>query len=162
MRIGGLTSADKTVLRCHELEMRLVTQSLGFGKGELALVDATGTGIEPVRDKRRGQRGLFSIGRIFPQLVCHRGILAATVVVRRPWDWRCVIGMKSKTLDGLRLIRWDGCGWLELMVTCQPHKARVRTVCRMWPKHAWWHRGRCRAPHRARHLGLHRSHDLHE
>ena len=41
MRIGGLTSADKTGLRCHELEMRLVTQSLGFGKGKLALVDPT-------------------------------------------------------------------------------------------------------------------------
>src|SRR5262249_53555235 len=135
---GGLTPADKTVLRCHELEMRLVTQSLGFGKGELALVDATGTGIEPVRDKRRGQRGLFSIGRIFPQLVCHRGILAATVVVRRPWNWRCVIGMKAKTLDALRLIRCDGAGWLDLMVTCRPHKAAGDMVGQRSLRRVWW------------------------
>src|SRR5262245_43446958 len=28
----------------------------------------------------------------------------------------------------------------ELMVTCQPHKGRVQTVCRKWPRPAWWHR----------------------
>ena len=55
MRIGGLTSADKTGLRCHELEMRLVTQPFGLGNRELALVDPIRNGIEPARDKWRSQ-----------------------------------------------------------------------------------------------------------
>jgi hypothetical protein len=53
MRIARLSTADKTRLRCHELEMRFVAQPLGFGNGELALVDPTRSGIEPARDKRR-------------------------------------------------------------------------------------------------------------
>src|SRR5215475_4744992 len=53
MRIGGLTSADKTGLRCDELEMRLVTQPLGLGNGELAFVNPTGNRVAPARDKRR-------------------------------------------------------------------------------------------------------------
>jgi hypothetical protein len=53
MRVARLSSADQAGLRCHEVEMRLVTQSLGFGDGELALVDPTRNGIEPARDKWR-------------------------------------------------------------------------------------------------------------
>jgi len=41
MRIAGLSPADKTRLRCDELEMCLVAQPLGFSKRELALVDPT-------------------------------------------------------------------------------------------------------------------------
>src|SRR5262249_33472340 len=29
-----------------------------------------------------------------------------------------------------------------LKLTCQPHKARARKVCRTWPMRAWWHRFR--------------------
>src|SRR5262245_5145560 len=39
MRVARLSSADKTRLRCNELEMRLVTQPFGFGNGEMALID---------------------------------------------------------------------------------------------------------------------------
>jgi hypothetical protein len=53
MRVARLSSADKTRLRYHKLEMRLVTQPLGFGDGELALVDPIRNGIEPARAKRR-------------------------------------------------------------------------------------------------------------
>src|SRR5262245_38628024 len=80
MRIARLSSADQARLRCDELQMRFVTQPFGLGNGELALVDPTGTRIEPARDKRWSQRGLFSVGRIFSELVCHRGILAAAVI----------------------------------------------------------------------------------
>src|SRR5262245_54412411 len=88
--------------------MCLVAQPLGFGNDELALVDRAWSRIEPIRDKRWSQQGLFSVGRIFSQLVCHRGIVAAAVVARRPWNWRCVIGMKSKALDGFCLHGWNG------------------------------------------------------
>ena len=54
MRVARLPSADKTGLRCDELQMPLVTQPFGFGKSELALVDSTRNRIEPVRDKWRG------------------------------------------------------------------------------------------------------------
>jgi hypothetical protein len=60
MLVARLSSADQTRLRCDELQMRLITQPFGFGNGELALVDPTGTGIEPVRDKR--WRCLFLVG----------------------------------------------------------------------------------------------------
>ena len=52
MRIARLSSADQARLRCDELQMRLVSQPFGFSDGELALVDPTGTRIDPVRDKR--------------------------------------------------------------------------------------------------------------
>jgi hypothetical protein len=39
MRVARLSSADKTRLRCDELEMRFITQPLGLGNGELALID---------------------------------------------------------------------------------------------------------------------------
>ena len=39
MRIGGLSAADEAGLRGDELQMRLVTQPLRLGDGELALVD---------------------------------------------------------------------------------------------------------------------------
>src|SRR5262245_14628819 len=55
MRVAGLSSADKTWLRCHELEMRFVTQPLRFGNDELALVDPIRNRIGPVRDKGRSQ-----------------------------------------------------------------------------------------------------------
>ena len=55
MRVARLSSADKARLRCHELEMRFVTQPFGLGNGELALVDPTRNGIKPVRDWRRSQ-----------------------------------------------------------------------------------------------------------
>src|SRR5262245_49863753 len=61
MRIGGLTSADKTGLRCDELQMCLVTQPFGLGDGGLAFVNPTRNGIEPVRDKWRSRR-LFLLG----------------------------------------------------------------------------------------------------
>jgi hypothetical protein len=53
VRIARLSSADKTRLRCDKLEMRLVTQPLGLGDSELALIDPIRNGIEPARDKRR-------------------------------------------------------------------------------------------------------------
>ena len=39
MRVARLSSADKTRLRCDELEMRFVTQPFGLSNGELALID---------------------------------------------------------------------------------------------------------------------------
>src|SRR5262245_61067147 len=39
MRIGGLSPAHQTRLRRHEFRVRLVAQALGFGDGELALID---------------------------------------------------------------------------------------------------------------------------
>jgi hypothetical protein len=51
MRVARLSTADQTRLRCDKLEMSFVTQPFGLGNGELALVDPTGTRIEPVRDK---------------------------------------------------------------------------------------------------------------
>src|SRR5262245_12423517 len=112
MRIGGLTSADKTGLRCDELQMCLVTQPFGLGDGEVAFVNPTRNGIEPVRDKWRRRR-LFLLGCVVSQLVQQRRIVAAAVIARWPWNRRCIIGMKSKALYGLRLIRWDGHGWLD-------------------------------------------------
>ena len=53
MRVARLSSADKTRLGCDELEMRLVTQPLGFSDGELALIDPIRNGNEPARDQRR-------------------------------------------------------------------------------------------------------------
>src|SRR5262245_10023619 len=95
MRVARLSTADQARLGCDKLQMRLVTQPLGFGNGELALVNRAWSRIEPVGDKRWSQRGLFPVGRIVSQLVCHRGILAATVVARRPWNRCCIIRMKS-------------------------------------------------------------------
>src|SRR5262245_4045749 len=53
MRVARLPTTDQARLRCHKLEMRLVTQPFGFGDGELALVDPTRNRIEPVWDKWR-------------------------------------------------------------------------------------------------------------
>ncbi|HEX9074070.1 MAG TPA: hypothetical protein VF852_19230 [Pseudolabrys sp.] len=39
MRITGLAPADQTRLSGHKLQVRLVAQPLGFGDGELALVE---------------------------------------------------------------------------------------------------------------------------
>ena len=39
MRVARLSTADQARLGCDKLQMRLVTQPLGFGNGELALVD---------------------------------------------------------------------------------------------------------------------------
>ena len=57
--------------------MNFVAQALGLGYGELALIDPTRNGMEPVRGKRWSQLGLLSVGRIFSQLVHQRRILAA-------------------------------------------------------------------------------------
>ena len=53
MRVTRLSSADKTRLRGDELEMRLVTQPLGLGNGELGLVDPIRSRMKPARDERR-------------------------------------------------------------------------------------------------------------
>ena len=42
MRIGRLPTANETRLRSHESQMGLVTQPLGLGDGEKALVDSCG------------------------------------------------------------------------------------------------------------------------
>ena len=39
MRIGRLPTANETRLRSHESQMGLVTQPLGLGDGEKALID---------------------------------------------------------------------------------------------------------------------------
>src|SRR5262249_18944507 len=62
MWVARLSTADQARLRCNEFQMRLVSQPLGLGNGELALVDPTGTRIEPVRDKRRSERCLCLAG----------------------------------------------------------------------------------------------------
>jgi hypothetical protein len=55
MRVAWLSSADQTRLGCDKLEMRFVTQPLGLGDGELALVDlgdfpfGARTGVPPLR-----------------------------------------------------------------------------------------------------------------
>ena len=80
-------------------------------------------------------------GRLnFSELVRHRGILAAAVVARRPWNRRRIIGMKSEALYGLCRTGLELTSLAGLMATCQSHKARVRKVCRRWPGRAWWHR----------------------
>ena len=43
MWIAWLTLADHARLRCHEFQMRLVTQTLWFGQDELAFIDASGS-----------------------------------------------------------------------------------------------------------------------
>src|SRR5262245_59324826 len=53
MRVARLSTADQTRLGRDELQMRFVTQPLGLGDGELALVDPTGNRLGPTRDKRR-------------------------------------------------------------------------------------------------------------
>src|SRR5215510_4342283 len=53
MRVARLSSADQTRPGSDEFEMGLVTQPLGLGYGELALVDPTRSGIKPARDERR-------------------------------------------------------------------------------------------------------------
>src|SRR5262245_49177688 len=53
MRVARLPTTDQARLRCHKLEMRFVTQPLGFGNDKLALVDPTGNRLGPTRDKRR-------------------------------------------------------------------------------------------------------------
>src|SRR5215471_9167045 len=50
---------------------------------------------------------MFSIDRIFSQLVHQRRILTTAVVTRRPWNWCCIIGMKAQVLDRVCLNRWD-------------------------------------------------------
>ena len=50
MRVARLSSADQTRLGRDELQMRFVTQPLGLGYGELALIDSIRNGIE--RDKQ--------------------------------------------------------------------------------------------------------------
>src|SRR5262245_53280621 len=113
MRIGGLTSADKTRLGRDELEMRFVSQPLGLGNSELAFVNRGWSRIQPVRDKRWSQRGLLLVGRIFSELIGHRGILAATVVARWAWNWRPIIGMKSNALYMLWQTRLEWHRWLN-------------------------------------------------
>src|SRR5262245_48845294 len=71
MRIARLPTANQARLRCNEFQMSLITQPLGLGNGELAFVNRAWSRIEAVRDKRWSHRGLFSVGRIFSQLVCH-------------------------------------------------------------------------------------------
>ena len=53
MRVARLSSVDQTRLGSDELKMRLVTQPLGLGNGELALVDPSRNRIGPVRDQWR-------------------------------------------------------------------------------------------------------------
>ena len=53
MRIGRLTSADKTGLRSDEPQMGFVTQPFGFGNGQNALVDPVREEVGCGRDKRR-------------------------------------------------------------------------------------------------------------
>jgi hypothetical protein len=53
MRIARLSTTDHTRLRCDKLQMRLVSQPLGLGNGELALVDPTPIRIKPAWDERR-------------------------------------------------------------------------------------------------------------
>src|SRR5262245_8097210 len=59
MRIARLSSADQTRLGRDELQMRFVTQPLGLGNGELALVDPIwARAIERYRRERRGSSGV--------------------------------------------------------------------------------------------------------
>src|SRR4029450_2800101 len=100
MRVAWLSSADQARLRCGKLEMRFVTQPFGLGEGKLGFVNRARSGVG-----RWTQRGLFSVGRIFSELVCHRGILATAVVTRRPWNRCCIIGMKATALCAVCLRR---------------------------------------------------------
>lgn len=50
MGVGRLSSTDEAWLRCNKLEVCLITKTLGFSKGELALVDPTWKQIGPGRN----------------------------------------------------------------------------------------------------------------
>ena len=83
MGIGRLPATDETRLRGNKFQVCLVAQSFGFGNRELTFVDpARGQFV-----RGRGQRG----GLILPEQVGHRAGVAPAVVVRRPWDWSCIV-----------------------------------------------------------------------
>ena len=107
------SSVTISCLECDEPEVRLVAQTLGFGDGKLALVDAAGQGIRLWRQRRsrwrwRGCHGgmyrqhphrPFGLPSFTPE-VLRQFILPAAAVAGRPWDRRCVVGVEANTAIG--------------------------------------------------------------
>ena len=72
MRIGRLPATDETRLRGNEFQMRLVTQSFGFGNRELALVNPSSGQLTFA-----GGRG----GLILQYEVGHGAMVAPAIIV---------------------------------------------------------------------------------
>src|SRR5215831_1755369 len=131
VRIGGLSPAHQTRLRRHEFQVRLVAQPLGFGDGEFALVD-----FESRCQGRRHCLVFRCAGLITAKEIGRRALMSPPVVVRRPRNRRCVVGMESDTK------RWSRGGrlqrWRRLKdASCPCGRAQAQTVCRMSPALVW-------------------------
>ena len=95
MRIGGLSAADQAGLRGDELQMRLVTQPLRLGDGELALVDRRREWIGYGRSQRRS-RALLDLSPLAAEMLGQL-VLPPAVVTRWPRNRGGVVRMEADT-----------------------------------------------------------------
>ena len=105
MGIAGLPAADQTRLRGDKLQMRLVTQPLGFTDRELALVDPVWD--QAIARRRRERRGCcggdIHIGFFLWKKFLHRAVMAPAVIIRRARDWCRIIRVQSDARLGVQI-----------------------------------------------------------
>jgi hypothetical protein len=92
-----LPAADQAGLRGDEPEMGFITQTLGLGDSEKALIDMPWNEGGGGRDNNRGVCGRadFQITSTLSPIPSDQ-ILAATIVTGRPWNRGRIVGMEAK------------------------------------------------------------------